>query len=204
MTAILTPLRVPLQALAVGLAGVGLAWLYYHDLWWLAAVAVIAAVTVGVIVDVCGKRSLPACPVRALYLLECWLLIPLALAAAAVAAVIIVTVVLTVPDSTPTATKDLVGAVSTGIATFMTAGFVAWSADDKNSTLADHVRDAFYAHYTRPGTPRPDAYVFRPESVGERLVFSDEYKGVEGWGRPARITRAKGIATELKSKTSDP
>ena len=204
MTAILNPLRVPFQALLVGLAGVGLASLYYHKLWWLAALAVAAALGIGVVVDLLGRRSLPDRPIRALYLLECRLLIPIGLAAAAAAAVIIVTVALTVPDSTPTATKTLVGTASTGITTFLTAGFVAWSADDTNSTLADHVRAAFYAHYTRPDTPKADAHVFKADSPGERWIFSDEYQAIEGWGRPARAARAKGIATELRNKTSEP
>jgi hypothetical protein len=202
--AIVTPLRVPLQALLVGLAGVGLASLYYHHMWWLALVAVVVAVSAGAILSLCGERSLPSRPIRALLLLESWLLIPIALAAAAAAAVIIVTVVLTVPDSTPAATKNLVGSVSTGITTFLTVGFIAWAADDKNSALADHVRDAFYAHYTRPDTPKAGAHVFQPDSVGERWVFSDEYEGIEGWGRPSRLARAKGIAVELSRGTSNP
>jgi hypothetical protein len=36
-------------------------------------------------------------------------------------------------------------------------------------------------------------------------VYSDEFKGIEGWGRAARLKRAKGIAEALKkAATAEP
>jgi hypothetical protein len=142
--------------------------------------------------------------VSALYFLQGWLLIPLALAAVAAAAVVVITVELTLPDKTPDETKELVGGVSTGITTFLTAAFIAWSADEKNSALADHIKGKFQARYTRPGEDKPGAHVFRAESEGELLVYSPEYGGAEGWGWPSALKRAHGIAKQLRDGTSEP
>ena len=77
MSEILKPLRIPIVALAVGLGGVGLALLYFDDMWPLALVAAGAVLVLGVILDVVGQRCLPDHPKRAGYLLEGWVLIPL-------------------------------------------------------------------------------------------------------------------------------
>jgi hypothetical protein len=204
MRAIFSPLRIPLQALGIALAGVGLAWLWFNDLWWVGLLSVAGAGLIGWASDKIGAAQLPERPVSAVYSLQGWLLIPLALAAIAAAAVVIVTVELTLPDDTPTDTKELVGAVSTGITTFLTAVFISWASDDQNSTLAEHIMDAFHGRYTDPRTPKPGAHVFRNDSRGLLSVFEPEYLGVEGWGWPARLTRARAIAKELKDGTSEP
>jgi hypothetical protein len=204
MAAVLSALRVPLLALAVALGGVGLAWLWFDHHRVLAAIAVVAAVLAGWAIDRGGERLLPSHPKAALYLLEGWLLIPLALAMAAGAAVVIVTVELTLPDTTPTATKELVGAVSTGLTTFLTAGFISWAGDADDSTLSEHVMGAFQRHYTRPGKQAKRAHVFKAESNGEYWVFAGAHGGAEGWGAAARRKRANGIAAELASGDSDP
>jgi hypothetical protein len=204
MAAVLSPLRVPLIALAVALGGVGLAWLWFNHHRPLAVIAVVAAVLVGWVIDRVGERLLPDHPKAALYLLEGWLLISLTLAMAAGAAVVIITVELTLPDSTPTSTMELVGAVSTGLTTFLTAGFISWAGDEKDSTLSDHVMKVFQRHYTRPGKPASRAHTFKPESNGELWVFAEAHGGAEGWGGSACRKRAKGIAAELGSGDSDP
>lgn len=134
---------------------------------------------------------------------EAWALIPIALAVAAAAAVVIVTVELTLPDTTPTETKELVGTASAGVTTFLTAGFIAWAGDENNSTLADHVKEAFQDKYPRPGGAQ-GAHAFRPESPGEFWVFAEHYRGASGWGRPARVKRAAGVAKELRDGTREP
>ncbi|MEA2276416.1 MAG: hypothetical protein QOC78_1376 [Solirubrobacteraceae bacterium] len=204
MSSILEPLRVPLQALLIGLAGVGLASLWFNHHRLIGAAAVVGGIVLGWAIDACGNNRLPGHPVFALHLLEGWLLIPLALAAAAAAAVVIVTVELTVPDSAATTTKELIGGASTGITTFLTAGFIAWTSDDDDSTLADHVEERFQAHYTRGATTTNGMRGFRANSAGERWVFSEAYGGIDGWGRAARKTRAKGIKAELMSSGSNP
>src|SRR5262245_5222256 len=143
MDAIFSPLWVPLRALFVALAGVGLAWLYFHNHSLIGLLAVAAGAAVGVMLDLIGRCLLPDSPVGASYFLEGWLLIPLALGALAAAAVVIVTVELTLPEGTATDTKELVGGVSSGITTFLTGGFVTWAGDDKDSSLADHIKEQF-------------------------------------------------------------
>jgi hypothetical protein len=200
----LAPLRVPLQALIVALAGVGVAWLFLNGHVVYALLAVAAILALGAIVDAIGKSQLPKRPVRAVYLLQGWLLIPLGLAVLATAGTIVVAVELTLPEGTAAETEELVGALSTGIVTFLTAGFIAKAGDDKNSQLADHIKEAFESKYTRGGTSKDGTHAFVSGSKGEQWVYSDEFEGIEGWGRKARLKRAEGVAAELKSGNSNP
>lgn len=206
MSKIVKPLRVPALALLVGLGGVGLALLYFKDRWLLALLSVAVLIIVAGILDGAGHAALPDSPEVAHHLLGAWVLIPIGLAALAAAAVVVVTVELTLPETPKptTETKELVSAVSAGITSFLTAGFIAWTEDDKDSTLADHVKEAFQAKYTRPDAPKKGAHVFLADSAGERWVFGESFGGAEGWGGKARRKRAAGIATELRSGNSDP
>lgn len=206
MSAILKPLRVPALALLVGLGGVGLALLYFKDRWQLALLGVAVLIVVGVTLDAAGHAALPNRPEVANHLLGGWVLIPIALALLASAAVVILTVELTLPETPKphTESKELVSAVSAGITSFLTAGFIAWTEDDKDSSLADHAKAAFQEKYTRADQPKDGAHAFVANSAGERWVFSESYREAEGWGGKARAKRAAGIAEELKSGKSDP
>lgn len=195
----------PLRGLLVALAGVLLVYFWYDGHRLYAAAIAIIACAVGVTLDAIGRTLLPGRPRAALLFLEGWVLTPAALAAVASAVVVLVTVALTVPDATATSTKETVGALSTGITSFLTASFVAWSGDDKNSRLSDHIGQAFRAKYNRPGgAVGADVHLFRAGSRGERWVYSAEYGGIEGWGRAARRRRAKGVSEELARGGSEP
>jgi len=130
------------------------------------------------------------------------------IAALASGVVAIVTVALSVSDTASQDTKTLIGALTTGITGFVAASFISWAGDENDSRLGNHIRDAFRAVYKRapsPVTPPPRGlYYFRADSPGERLVYSNEYRGIEGWSRAARRKRAAGIADELRSGASDP
>lgn len=201
----LSPLFAPIRALAVALGGVALAALWFDGQWQLALLIAAVACVVGLAFDVLGKALLPNNPVIAVYLMEWWILTPAMIAAVAAAAVMVVTVLLTVPDSESTETKKLIGALATGVTSFLSAAFISWFGDAKDSTLADHIRDAFRAKYKRgPATPsEPNVRYFKADSPGERWVYSVEFRGVEGWGQSDRVNRARGIATELNSGASD-
>lgn len=198
----------PLRALVVALAGVGLAWLWFHQWWWIAVLVGIAGCFAGLALDLVGQKLLPAQPVMATRLMEWWILTPAMIAALASGAVAIVTVALAVPDSAKTDTKTLIGALTTGITGFVTTAFIGWVGDENDSRLGDHIRDAFRKAYKRvpdAGKPRSQgAHYFCAGSPGERWVYSDEYRGIQGWGRPARRRRAAGIAAELQKAASNP
>jgi hypothetical protein len=193
-------LAAPLRGLVVGLAGAGMAWLCFNGLWWAAVLITAAGITIGWLLDWLGATLLPKKPVAAVRVLEWWLVVPATIAAAAGAAVIIITVALAVPDSTPDDTKEIVAALSSGITAFITTAFISWAGDEKDSSLGDHVRDVFQAKY-KPEVPPAErdaslAY-FAPESRGLRLVYSEAFAGVEGWGRSARRKRAEELAKVL-------
>jgi hypothetical protein len=197
-------LATPLRGLLVALASVLLAYLWYdhHRVW--AIIIGFAACLAGLIFDGIGKKLLPNRPVIALWFLEGWVLTPAAFAAIGGAVVVLVTVALTVPDTAATSTKETIGALSTGVTAFITASFISWAGDDKDSKVADHIQAAFQAKYGRPGDPRQGVRQFVPESAGELWVHSDEYGTVDGWGGKARRRRAQAIAAELASGASDP
>jgi len=194
-------LTAPLRALVVALSGVALAWSWFKEQFVAAVLIALALAAAGAVVDWIGRSLLPARPAAAVRFLEWWILTPAAVAAVASAVVVIVTVALTIPEEpkVDASTKQLIGTLSTGLTAFVTAAFISWAGDDKDSRLAEHIKSAFQAKYTREGTAKPGAHPFAAESSGERWVFSDEYKGIDGWGRDARLKRAAGIAAALKT-----
>lgn len=201
---LVSELTTPFRGLIVAISGVLLAYLWYdHHRVWAIAIG-IAACTAGLALDAFGKQLLPDRPVIGLWFLEGWVLSPAALAAVGGALVVLITVALTVPDSAATSTKETIGALSTGVTAFITASFISWAGDDKDSKVADHIQAAFQSKYGRVGDSRAGVHLFAPESAGEQWVYSDEYGAIEGWGRAARRRRAIGIAAELKSRTSEP
>jgi hypothetical protein len=195
----------PLRGLVVAISGVLLTYLWYHHHPTWAVVIGVGVCAVGFVLDAAGKAFLPNKPVLALWCLEGWMLVPAALAAVAGAVVILLTVKLAVPDGTATSTKGTISALSTGITAFITATFISWAGDAKDSKVADHVRTAFWAKYSRAdGARKPGVHYFRAESPGEQWVYADERGGIEGWGRRARARRARAIAAELKTGNSEP
>lgn len=199
----MSSLAAPLRALLVGLAGVLLAWLWFNGQVAYAALLALAAILAGALLDLLGRSLLPGRPKLAVRLLEWWILTPAAIAAVASAAVVVITVALTIGDDVEVsaATKELIASLSTGITAFVTAAFINWSGDDKDSQLADHIKEVFRHFYKREGDEtNPQARTFPPGSAGERWVYSEEYSGIEGWGRSARIKRAEGIAAALSSR----
>lgn len=196
-------LSTPLRALAVGLAGVGLAWLWFSDAVVLALVLALTTAVAGTALDRIGRALLPNRPNLAVRFLEWWALTPAAIAALASAIVVVVTLALTVPEDVQIdpGTKQLIATLSTGLTAFIAASFISWASDEKDSKLADHVREIFQEKYKRKSDvepPLPGIHYFPAESAGERWVYSDEFKGIEGWGRAARLKRAAGVADELR------
>lgn len=194
-------LTAPLRALAVGLAGVGLAWLWFNDQPLLAVLVAAATVLAGLVLDWIGRSLLPQKPVLAVRFMEWWLLTPAGIAALASAVVVFVTVGLTVPEGADVGreAKQLISTLSTGLTAFVTAGFISWAGDDKDSRLGEHIKAVLQDTYIREGGRASGrrTHPFPADSPGERWVYSNEYRGIEGWGRTARIKRAEGIAAAM-------
>jgi hypothetical protein len=197
----------PVRALLVALAGVGLGWLWFHSYWYFAMALIFILALAGWSIDRLGYAQLPHRPVRAIRLMEWWITIPAVVAAAAAGIVIVITVKLTVPDTVADDTKELFNSLSTGITTFITAALITWSGEEKDSKQADHIQDAFFEKYKEHIPNEPPAggvKYFKRGSRGLRSVYSQEYAGIEGWGKEARMKRARIIAEELASGNSDP
>lgn len=194
---------VHVRALVVGLAGVGLAWLWFNEQGWIAAALAVVSILVGLTVDGAGRRFLPARPLVAVRLMEWWVLSPAMVAAVGAGAVVIITVGLAAPETASDQTKELIGSLSTGLTGFITATLVSWTSDENGSVVSDHIRSAFRQKYARSRPPSERAqgvHYFPPDSEGERWVFSEEYGGVTGWGRSARLRRASGVAEALRDQ----
>lgn len=200
-------LAVPFRGLIVALAGVGLAWLWFNNLRWLAIFATVVLVSVGKMFELLGGFQLPKNPVLGLRLMELWVVSPAMFAAASAAAIVIVAVHLSLPETATSVDKELITSLGAGITAFLSGGFVAWAADQKDSRVDDRIKESFQGKYMRPiagQSPRIGVAYFKADSAGERWVYSDEYGGVSGWGKSARRKRAAGIAAELASGNSAP
>ena len=204
---ILSGLATPARALLVALAGVLLAWLWFEGNVGLAIVLAIGFIVIAAVLTLLGDRILARWPKTGVRLLEAWILLPTLAAAIGSAVVIAVAVELTLPDGTPTETKELISALSTGITSFITAVSVSWASDDDDSRLADFIRDRFYAHFKRqPGTAANTSQVvyFTAGSPCERWVYAEETGGIAGWSRPSRLKRAAEIARCLPARQAAP
>ncbi len=96
---------------------------------------------------------------------------------------------------------QLLSAVTAALTTFVTATLAV--GDDADERTGDLVKAKFFAHYERDKKqPRkPDVFYLVKESAAERLVYSDSYGDIAGWGWSARGKRATELAKRLN--TSD-
>lgn len=148
-------------------------------------------------------------PVTGTYFLDWWILYPATFAALGAAAVIVLAVELAVPDTASAETKEIMGTLATGITAFITTIFITWSQDATDPTLANHIRGVLqevFPEYKDEATtpPTKGRHYFRRGSRGLRLVFSEEFEGISGWDRQARLARSKGIKEEIVSGNSEP
>ena len=145
--------------------------------------------------------------VLAVILREWWTLAPLAIAAGASALVIVFAVDWSLPSTAPEADKQLAAQTTTAVATFLVAAFVSWSADQNEPPASSRSQKAFKRTYLRAETAtpqQPGVRYFRPGSRGELLVQSPSVFGIQGWGHTARMSRARGIAEEMRTGAGDP
>lgn len=199
-------LSAPLKALMISLVSVWLAsrWLNYDHATPLIIAGVI--IFVAYLCDWLGRACLPDSPRIALVFLELWIFAPLMVGALASAAMVIISVHLSLPEGTTPERKETVGAITTALTTFLTAGFISWIGERDDSRFAERIKRIFYSKYKRPKPDEPrieGVKYFQPASRGERLVYSNEYEGIEGWGRGARLHRARELSNEVAAGTSD-
>ena len=207
MSELLEGLLAPLRAVLVALVGLWLAWQWSEGALLQPALVVLAVFALGYLFELIGRHLLPKRPVAAVFILECWILSPLMLAAAASALVVVAAIALGVPDSAPQTTKELTKVLAAALTAFLTSGFVSWAGEQESSFLARRIQHLFIKKYQRPVTGKlaePGVKYFRPESSGERWVQSESFQGISGWGHNARLARARGIAEELRTHNSDP
>jgi len=209
-------LGTPLRALLVSMTGVLLAWAWFHDAsWWVLPnvrwliAPCLALALAGLGLEKVGIAVLPWYPRLALWLMESWIITPAVIAAITAAVAVIVAVNLSVSDTATKETKQLAGALSSGIVGFLTSAFISWSGDQNDSTVSNRIRTNFQTKgkFKRRSTgPAVEAGVryFKASSRGERLVFSEEFEGITGWGLSARWTRAERLAAEISDHKSDP
>jgi hypothetical protein len=197
-------LAVAARGLLVAVAGVILAWLWFDNLAWLAAVLAVLAGVSSLVAYQAGVKQLPGRPAIAAELMGAWALTEATIAAIAAAAVVIIAVALTVPSTDPAATRQLFSSLATGVTAFLTSTFISWSSDTKDTSVGNKICQEFQAHFKRgPGPAEAGVHYFAADSPGERWVYDDTYGGVTGWGAEARRRRARAIAGEMQSHASD-
>jgi hypothetical protein len=184
------------------------AWRWLSNDYWPPILLIAVVIGAAYTSDAIGRKLLPKRPVAALIFLEWWLVAPLALGTLASAGLVLLSVKLALPEGTPPDRKELIGALSSGVTTFMTSIFISWAGDQDYSRLAKRIQRIFFSKYDRfdPSNPatKKDVKYFAAESLGEELVYSEAVAGIDGWGRTARRTRATELAAELESGNSEP
>ena len=132
--------------------------------------------------------------------MEWWVLVPMAIAAAASTGLILLGVKLAVPDSVKnTVVKQTSTALVSGLTAFLTAAFISAVGDKDKSAVGERIKKRVLAHYARepaPGEKR--VYKMKPGGAAEQYLYSDLYEGLSGWDREMRISRARGVAKTNK------
>jgi hypothetical protein len=185
-----------IRALLVALAGVQLALWWLHGSWFLSVALVLLVAALGIAAERVGDRFLPSRPVAAVLVMEWWILVPMAVAAAASTVLILVAIKLAVPDTvTDPVVTQTSAALASGLSAFLTAAFVSAVGDRDKSGVGDRIKTRLRAHYARQPEPGK-ARVVKIDAGGviEQLLHSDFYAGLSGWDRETRIRRAEGIA----------
>jgi hypothetical protein len=185
-----------LRALLVALTGIQLALWWLHGTWILSAGLLVVVALLGMVAEWCGDRLLPSRPVAAVLVMEWWVLVPMAVAAAASTGVILLGVKLAVPDSVKdTVVKQTATALVSGLTAFLTAAFVSAVGDRDKSAVGERIKKRMRAHYERPpGEGKKRVSKMKQGGAAEQYLYSDFYAGLSGWDRETRISRARGIA----------
>jgi len=201
-----------LPALIVGVLGAASAWLYLkvpQAQWvpleisqarWIPLAVLAVLFVCGLVASAYGRSKLPKYPVTATRFMESRILVPYTFASLASAIAIILAVSFTPPadESWDVETQKLAAATAAALTAFLTAGFIKSVDDADTAFVGAYVKEAFQAAYKR-GEKRQEGKVqyFPAGSDGERYVYSDPYKDIEGWGHKARLARASGVSGEL-------
>ena len=194
----------PLRVLVVAALGLVVALFLFEQRYVVVIILLIAAILLAFLLDAIGRQFLPNSPRAGLFCLEGWVIAPATVTVVISGTAIVVGVWLTPLDHAPEATKALLNAGGAAIAAFFGA-LVSWVGESDGTRISGRIERIFYSFYDRPkAMPRdPRKHYFIPESRGELAVYSSSIEGVEGWGISARWQRARILAEELKSGTSD-
>lgn len=197
---LLGPAFVPLRALGVTFLGVYLAELWYQGAIVPLLVLILIPFGVAYACFYVGRSLLDRKPTGGLVLMEVWILAPLIIAVIAVGATVILAVELAVPAGASSVQKELAGTISAALAVFLTSSFVAWTEDQDTSRIASKIRDAFWSKVKRrrtDGEERAGVLYVEAGSVAERLIYSNLFHGLTGWGLATRWKRANRLREEL-------
>jgi hypothetical protein len=170
--------------LLVALAGVGGAWLVVKDLWWLAALLLVAAVGLGFAFAAIGSKRLATSPPHAQAAIRWieWSLLRAAALGAAAAGVAVWLAIDRTANASPE-NKALITAAVTAVTTFLTTTLIDWTKDSDGSLVSGWTSKAFQKRFSRTFREGTESYI---------VVWEDErFDG--GWGHDARRKRAKVI-----------
>jgi hypothetical protein len=182
-----------LLALVVAILSVACAWLFFQSRWEITSIILGIGLLVGLACYFGGKQALPNQPVRAVKLMEGWILAPLMIAVLAGAAIIYIGVWLEPPENAPVDTEKLLAAASSALSVFLTTSFIDGVAEADTDWVGTPIRKAFEKAYHRTTGKRP----LQPDSPAEHWVFSPDVGGVTGWGFKARRRRARELQALL-------
>src|SRR6266498_255101 len=137
---ILASVIVPLRSLWVAAAGAFAASLWFKNTREAATVLIVVIVG-GYVFDLLGRGALPDYPRAAIYLMEAWAIVPVAVGIAAAAAIVVLTVNLAAPSNASEGAKEVAKAYTAALTAFATAAVIAREIDKAESPIARRIRD---------------------------------------------------------------
>lgn len=177
--------------LAVGLGGVGIAWLWFNVWKPLAVIPVAVFVLLGYLLDYEAGQALKADdPRKGARLIWGWIFAPLSIGVLVAGLLIVAAVGLEPAKKATIETQKLLSASLAAISAFGVAAFVKDAEEADESWIGKRFKTRFQSAYSDR---------FDSESPAERAVLSGADQGFDGWGHEAREARAGVVADALDS-----
>lgn len=204
-SALLAPLRGPLLALVSSLVGAYLAWTWFAGSWTVPVLlgAVLLLASIGS--QALGAGLLPRRPLAAVRLMNATVLAQVLVLAVVASATIVVTVSFAAGEDASTESTQLLAAVVSAVTTFLAGAIV--STDKSDDAIGAIVQSRFNDSYATLKPADPDSavrfeevdgkYLLREEGDGWNTVFSNGWRGLSGWDRDTRLTRARWLTAYL-------
>lgn len=200
----LTPEKMYSAIVCLVSAGLGVvaAWLWFNQHRFAMVTMFVVLFGAAQACDSYARSLLAKYPERAALWLEFWVLLPVALAGVLSGVLILLTVYLEPKEYATVVQKKLLAATMGAVSGVVTTLAIKSLEGADSDLVGSHIKKAFQSIFQRVADvrkPKSGVVYLAPDSYSERLVFSDTFKGISGWGWKSRRRRAAELSQHLTS-----